>query len=178
MAVHDTAMTSHPSGPELAKRKAKSMREKFDEKWLGEPNSGCWLWTATINPGGYASINSGRRANNRTLRAHRVSWELHYGPIPSGLLVCHRCDTRSCVNPAHLFLGTYTDNNRDKVAKGKQPSGDSHGSTVINSEIARTIKESSERSGILAARFNISARHVAAIRSGELWKCLEKDAVT
>jgi hypothetical protein len=70
----------------------------------------CWLWTAYISEG-YGEFES--------TTAHRTAWELTYGPIPLGFDVLHRCDNRTCVRPAHLFLGTDLDNARDREAKGR-----------------------------------------------------------
>ena len=80
-------------------------------------SDGCWLWQASTSVG-YGQINIGGRPQ----RAHRVAWELTFGGIPDGLWVLHRCDTRLCVRPGHLFLGTVTDNNRDMFAKGRNRS--------------------------------------------------------
>jgi hypothetical protein len=78
-----------------------------------EPNTGCWLWTGAVDLNGYGQLTF-RGAH---LRAHRASLESHIGAIPPGMLVCHRCDVRSCVNPAHLYAGTYSDNRRDTLAR-------------------------------------------------------------
>ena len=91
--------------------------ERFWEKVVKTPT--CWLWTAAAQ-GGYGVIGDPHR-KGRVLRAHRVSWELHDGPIPSGMDVLHRCDTPACVRPDHLFLGTAADNIADMFAKGRQP---------------------------------------------------------
>lgn len=78
----------------------------------------CWVWTGFRDRKGYGQIAlDGRRGVHGY--THRVAWELHNGPIPDGLWVLHRCDNPPCCNPAHLFLGTAADNNRDMAAKGR-----------------------------------------------------------
>ena len=61
--------------------------------------------------------------NKKLVRANRFSWELHNGPIPSGLCVLHHCDNPACIRPSHLFLGTNKDNSEDMVAKGRAKGG-------------------------------------------------------
>ena len=80
-----------------------------------EPNSGCWLWIRGRMGTGYGETWDGQKV----LRANRVAWQLFRGPIPPGMCVLHRCDVRSCVNPAHLFLGTIKDNALDASRKGR-----------------------------------------------------------
>lgn len=100
--------------------------ERFDDKYIPEPNSGCWLWTGSLNRFGYGKFY----ARGASWLAHRFSYELRIGPVPEQLHVCHKCDVTQCVNPDHLFLGTHADNMRDKSLKGRSRTGtgDRHGS--------------------------------------------------
>lgn len=92
----------------------------------GEPNA-CWLWTGAVKAGGlpYGRIKIVARALGVEYveKAHRLSWRLHFGPVPEGMHVLHRCDNARCVNPAHLWLGTNADNHHDKAVKGRAAFG-------------------------------------------------------
>lgn len=92
------------------------MEERFWSKVAIGSTNECWLWQASLGSTGYGQFNTGRSM----AKAHRIAWELgNKGLIPADLMVCHHCDTPACVNPAHLFLGTQTDNMRDCFAKGR-----------------------------------------------------------
>ena len=92
-----------------------SVLERFENRYIPEPNSGCWLWIAGQSSAGYGYF----RYEGRNQTAHRVSHLLFKGFIEEGLDACHSCDNPSCVNPDHLFKGTRSDNMKDCVAKGR-----------------------------------------------------------
>src|SRR6185503_13164373 len=82
----------------------------------------CWVWKGAQTKG-YGQFN----ASGRHGYSHRFSWEWHFGEIPKGMLVCHKCDNPLCVNPNHLFLGTQKDNIHDCISKGRARRGVSRG---------------------------------------------------
>lgn len=94
--------------------------------WSHVDNSGeCWLWIGAHTRNGYGSAHAPGHGG-KTLLAHRVAWELTYGPIPDGMNVCHNCpagDRPDCVNPAHLFLGSQAENIHDMIGKQRQAPG-------------------------------------------------------
>ncbi len=79
------------------------------------PSEHCWEWQGHVSSRGYGRFRDAKRVT----AAHRIAYELAKGPIPDGLVVMHACDNRRCVNPSHLSVGTYADNNRDMMAKGR-----------------------------------------------------------
>ena len=93
---------------------------RFHASYEVNPTSGCWEWTGWIHPKGYGILVIGGKS--KKIRAHRFSWELHFGPIPEGLDALHKCDNRKCCSPEHLFLGDTADNMRDCVSKGRHNS--------------------------------------------------------
>lgn len=85
-----------------------SLRERFDQKWRVDAESGCWIWEASHKTDGYGLIS----VNSKWKAAHRIAWELYVGPIPEGILIDHKCRRKSCVNPNHLEPVTLAENNR------------------------------------------------------------------
>lgn len=116
---------------------SKTPAERFEEKYILEPNSGCWLWSGGLNEKGYGRL---KFANGRSVYAHRFSFELKYGPIPESLCACHKCDTPSCVNPEHIFVGTRGDNNSDSKSKGRSAIGDKNGCVKLKEKDVKHIR--------------------------------------
>lgn len=102
-------------------RKCKPLNERLMAK-VSKSEDGCWLWTGTVNGSGYGTIGLGSAAQGKGF-VHRVSYEIFVGCIPNGMIVCHRCDVKTCVNPGHLFVGTYLDNIVDAQRKGRWRTG-------------------------------------------------------
>lgn len=143
---------------------------RFKEK-INFTNS-CWLWTAGKYGKGYGSYT----LDGKNQSAHRVSWKFVYGEIPEGLCVLHKCDTPSCVNPDHLFLGTNQDNMDDKVSKGRQPRKESHWRSKLTQaqvdEIRKTFRhgKSGEFSGrSLAEKYGVTKHHIKLIAKNKSW---------
>jgi hypothetical protein len=136
-----------------------------------EPNSGCWLWTGAMNRDGYGHA----RRDSKTQLAHRVSYQMHRGPIPEGMCVCHTCDEPSCVNPDHLWLGTHLDNVRDMNAKGRHhdASGEANGRAKLTIEKVREIRAklaNGQARKNIVTEYGISRSSVSLIHLGKIWR--------
>lgn len=145
----------------------KTAKERFEEKYIPVTESGCWLWTGATTAGGYGQFRDGPTM----AYAHRWAYEHFMGPIPGILYVCHRCDVPSCVNPAHLFLGTSGDNSHDMVEKGRQARvrGSKHPLAKLTDKQVLAIRQAAGTQREIAARFGISPQHVGRIRRRAFW---------
>ncbi len=149
-------------------KEAAPVAENFERHIAYITESGCHLWTASLNNKGYGSF----RLKKRTKLAHRVAWEQRNGPIPDGLYVCHKCDTPSCVNPDHMFLGTPADNMRDAANKGRIPYGEAHHNAKLNDQNVRAIREmrsAGMTQSAIGARIGVSQTVVGDVLAGSIW---------
>lgn len=122
----------------------------------------CWEWVGAISKNGYGAFGVGYKM----VGSHRVSYAIHFGEIPDGLIVCHRCDNKICVNPSHLFLGTQKDNIRDKLSKGRQPNGESHYNHKLTTEQVIDLRQKrleGRTQASLALEFGIAFQTVSDI---------------
>lgn len=103
----------HHQIPHLTDRQLR----RFHDSYI-TASGGCWEWIGYRETKGYGCFRAGVR-----LRAHRVSYAIHHNRDPGPFMVCHSCDNRGCVNPAHLWLGNASDNNRDMHTKGRSKAG-------------------------------------------------------
>ena len=147
-----------------------------------QKSDGCWEWMGTKRPFGYGYMTrsvlprSDGRPRNKHFAAHRVSWELHHGPIPEGLQVCHHCDNPGCVRPDHLFLGTARDNVHDKIRKGRERYVRHYGEDCVRAKLTeadvreiRARRAAGERPVDIAKDYNVSDEQVSRISQRRSW---------
>lgn len=139
----------------------------------------CWNWTGAISGGGYGVIQKYGAGNGRMM-AHRLSHEMHNGPVLPGVVVMHKCDNRACVNPAHLQAGTQHDNIMDAVHKRRMksnlppvPFGEKHPYAKLKDDDVREIRQSSLSVRKLAAIYGVSPSTIHAAKTGSNWSRLE-----
>ena len=146
------------------------IKKRFMEFVSINSKNGCWEWDGTIRSG-YGRFSK----DGKMKTAHRVSWEIHNGPI-NGLLVLHKCDNKCCVNPEHLFLGTQRDNVRDMINKKRHKvlKGSANPNAKLNQSKVQQIRDYYADGGTsyakLAREFNVSPKLIELVVKNLMWR--------
>lgn len=163
------------------KRTTFPLSQRIAGKHAVDERTGCWIWTGHKNRNGYGLFVVEKAGPRRAVLAHRAPYEVHVGPIPEGALICHRCDRRDCINPAHLHPGTPQSNMDDKARRGrgfwpgpapKNVSGEANGRAKLTAEQVAAIRSSREPAGLLAAAFEVTPVTIYQIRGRRTWRNL------
>lgn len=140
-----------------------------------EKTSSCWFWLGARKPNGYGFISL--QGGKKILHVHRLAYTLFKGKIPPGLLVCHSCDNRNCVNPKHLWTGTHKDNAQDMVDKKRLPRGEHRAHAILTEAKVRRIKAKLHAGHLsqtkIAEQFRISPTTISQIHRGLKWAHVE-----
>lgn len=142
--------------------KMESAEVRFRRKVGFDYETGCWPWMGYVGNRGYGAIGPGGRGS--ALSTHRLSWEMHRGPIPNGKHVLHRCDNKRCVNPAHLFIGDQAANMKDMTEKGR------HGMRKLTDDQVREIRASSLTQVELARKYGVAQTKISYVKNRKTYK--------
>jgi hypothetical protein len=157
-------------------RTMKTLQERFDEKWIPVPESGCWIWVgSSFQQRHYENSPYGQIwIDGKLIKAHRASWEIYQGPIPAGLFVLHKCDTPACVNPSHLYIGTQANNVQDRDDKSRRgpPRGEKHPMSKLTDRDVILIRQCAGKgmtTTALAYLFGVHRTTIQRAKSGRRW---------
>lgn len=163
---------------EDTKRRVDAEQREASRFWknvpVGDPSE-CWEWTGYRSNLGYGRFT--RAGKTGTQMAHRIAYELTYGPLPPHLFACHKCDNPPCCNPNHLFAGTAAENFHDAISKGRwrRPPprrGAESNKTKLTEDQVKEIRSSEEPARVLATRFGVSKTAIYLIRNKKNWSWL------
>lgn len=162
--IHPERLRKIGRGPER-----RPLTDRFWSKV--EKTDTCWNWTAAKMRDGRGVVSIDHTGQKGS--APRVSWELHFGPIPDGIWVLHRCDNPRCVRPDHLFLGTASDNNKDSVRKGRRrissTKGEKNPRAKLTVENILYIRNSNIGARVLAKEYGVALGTIYHVRNGYTW---------
>ena len=143
------------------------IHERFNRSFIRAGDDECWLWKLKPSSDGYGKMT----IKGRTVRAHRLAYELFIGHASDGLVVCHTCDVPLCVNPSHLFLGTQRDNWHDMLRKGRGVfrRGEERAEHILTEKDVMHIRASADSDADLAEKLGVSRQTVSDARTGRTW---------
>jgi len=146
-------------------RQPQPLAARFHKRYRIDEATGCWIWTSDV----WVARNKWRHTT-----AHRASWEIHNGPIPPGLQVCHRCDNPPCVNPEHLWLGTSRENSHDRDGKGRTSrlAGETNPQCKLTTDDViriRALIASGAKRGEVSSQFSVCRKTIRDIVRRSKW---------
>lgn len=155
------------TGVEFIKFELAKLHDDLSRQWSDYP---CLNWPRSQRSNGYGNVY----VNGKIMQyAHRVAYELAFGPIPDGLYICHHCDNRACFRPSHLFVGTSRENMIDCSNKGRLARGEQHAFAKLTEEQVRTIRrERAAGAGqrFLARQFGVHHLLISNIVNRKSWR--------
>lgn len=143
--------------------------KRFEDKYMPEPNSGCWLWVGATTSRDYGHM----WLEGKMVLAHRIAYELYMGPIPEEKQALHKCDITICVNPSHLFLGDHIDNMKDMVMKGRVAVGENHGKSKFTTEQILSIRKDPRSYRDIATDYGTTKGYISLIKNKKRWGYLQ-----
>lgn len=152
-------------------KRGTTLAERFKLQCGKRTKSGCLLWNGSRDNDGYGVLYSGP-PSNRYVKAHRLAYQMHHGPIPDGASILHSCDNPSCVEPTHLRAGSHVDNMVDRKAAGKYLQGQDNPSAKLTNAQVRQIRKRYRRGlGVhLAKEYGVTVAVICGIARGVMWK--------
>jgi hypothetical protein len=171
--MHYTRMLRHGDPSKRINLRGEGLESRFWSHVTAGGEDDCWEWRASTGDFGHGIIRGDN--NGKAIGAHRVSWEIHNGPIPDGLWVLHHCDNPPCCNPRHLYVGTRLDNVRDMHERQRaycyQPG--QRKLTILTEEDVKSIRASytgarGEKAS-LARAYGVSKTNIHSILTRQTW---------
>ena len=169
-----------PTIPELVEMKRALIEDRLNN--YVETDTGCWEYQGYLRQAGYGTLTVGFNYKKFVYSLHRVAYYYHTNNDPASLLVRHHCDNPRCINPKHLCLGTYADNNKDCVERGRNSKGEKHGRSKLTNDcvinIKNRLREGKETQAAIAKDFDVSRAVIGDIHTGKIWSHIQLPSET
>jgi hypothetical protein len=148
------------------------IRERLLNKCEIATKDECWIWTGAKSTQGYGLL----RVDGKLRKSHRLSHIEFIGPIPKGMMICHKCDVPACINPGHLYAGTAKDNMQDRkqrtgYSQSADLSGENNGNSKLSESEVIAIRNATGYQKHIAVQFGVNQSTVCRIKSGKRWCC-------